>query len=330
MVFADENGQFTSAAPAQSWDDGYLGFNWSVIDANVYAGDFNGDGRADLLIQALPVHLDSMDGTPAYSYPANMNGVVLAQSGPKPVRLSGVQSWSRNGFGVDWSPLSNNLVIGDFNGDGRSDVLLQPLTAVGTASLLFGDPTGPIFSTSTGPLTSDVAISADAAVLVTGSFAGGRASGLLIQSTSREGTNSIARNIASGIHAARIAFPALSATSISMTGIGYPPGGSAAVSLSAGTAAPRAATMTPTSAGRTAGQFSVTPTGAATYNIPLWTPPGARGIEPHLALHYTSGGPDGPMGPGWSLTGMSAIVRCGKTWASSGGAPAGVVLSTTD
>ena len=93
---------------------------------------------------------------------------------------------------------------------------------------------------------------------------------------------------------------------------------------------PMAAAVTPTSAGRTAGQFSVTPTGAASYNIPIWTPPGARSIEPHLALHYISGGPDGPMGPGWSLSGVSAIARCGKTWASSGGAPAGVTLSTSD
>lgn len=53
-------------------------------------------------------------------------------------------------------------------------------------------------------------------------------------------------------------------------------------------------------------------------------------MQPHLALHYTSGGSDGPMGPGWSLTGLSAIVRCGKTWASSGGAPVGVTLSTGD
>ena len=88
--------------------------------------------------------------------------------------------------------------------------------------------------------------------------------------------------------------------------------------------------QTATSAGRTAGQFAVTPTGAASYNIPIWTPPGAREIEPHLALHYTSGGPDGPMGPGWSLTGLSAISRCGSTWASSGGNPKGVSLVTSD
>jgi len=90
------------------------------------------------------------------------------------------------------------------------------------------------------------------------------------------------------------------------------------------------ATLTPTSAGRTAAQFSVSPTGAATYNIPLWTPPGVRNIEPQLALHFTSGGPDGMMGPGWALSGFSGIVRCGKTWASSGGSLAAVTLTTSD
>ncbi|MBS0612114.1 MAG: hypothetical protein JSS24_02955, partial [Proteobacteria bacterium] len=90
-----------------------------------------------------------------------------------------------------------------------------------------------------------------------------------------------------------------------------------------------AAALAVTSAGRTAGQFSVTPTGAASYNIPLWTPPGARDIEPHLALHYTSGGPDGVLGPGWALTGISTITRCNKTWAANG-APAGVNLATSD
>ncbi|MBS1994700.1 MAG: VCBS repeat-containing protein [Cyanobacteria bacterium SZAS LIN-2] len=91
-----------------------------------------------------------------------------------------------------------------------------------------------------------------------------------------------------------------------------------------------AATQSVTSAGRTAGQFSVTPTGAAMYNVPLWTPPGARELEPHLALRYLSGGPDGPLGPGWSLVGTSAIARCGTTWASSNGNPTRVTLSTSD
>ena len=107
------------------------------------------------------------------STPPNMNGVVLAQSGVQPFLMTGLQSWSRHAFGVDWSPVNYNLVIADFNGDGRADVMLQPVTAQGTGRLLFGKPTGPIFTTSTGSLPSDMAISADAAVLVSGNFAGG-------------------------------------------------------------------------------------------------------------------------------------------------------------
>jgi RHS repeat-associated protein len=329
VVYADANGQFTSSAPAQSWIDGYLGFNWSVSDANVYAGDFNGDGHTDLLIQAQPV-MGVANGTVSFSYPANMNGAVLSQGNTQPFLMTGVQSWSRNAFGVDWSPLTHNLVIADFNGDGRSDVLFQPLKTGATATLINGKATGPIFTTATSPLPADLAIAAENAVLIAGQFAGGSTAGLMIQSASRGVGNSMATNIAKGIRSHAITLPTLSSTSVSIAGIGYPPQSASSPTKPAGIATPAGAAVTPTSAGRTGGQFSVTPTGTANYNIPLWTPPGARGIEPHLALHYASGGPDGPMGPGWSVSGLSAIVRCGKTWLSSGGAPAGVTLSTSD
>jgi hypothetical protein len=88
------------------------------------------------------------------------------------------------------------------------------------------------------------------------------------------------------------------------------------------------ALLTPNTPGRTPGQFAVSPMGAATYQIPIWTPPGARGLEPHLALVYTSGSPDGMMGPGWNLAGLSAIARCNKTYADNNGSPAAVTLAT--
>jgi RHS repeat-associated protein len=330
VVYTDTNGQFTSTSPAQTWSDGYLGFNWSVREANVYSGDFNGAGRSDLLIQAQPV-MDVAGGSVSYSYPPSMNGVVLSAGGTQPFELKGVQSWGRNAFGVDWSPLTNKLVIGDFNGDGRADVLLQPISSGSAAYLLFGQATGPIFSSATDPLPTDSPISADVAVLVAGKFGGGGSAGLVIQATSRDGTNAIAKNIGNGIHPSTLSLPTISASSVSMSGIQYPPDPNSSSSTTRKLSAqPAAGAISPTSPGRTAGQFSVTPTGAATYNIPLWTPPGARGVEPHLALHYTSGGADGPMGPGWTLTGLSMIARCGKTWASSGGAPGGVTLSTSD
>jgi hypothetical protein len=85
----------------------------------------------------------------------------------------------------------------------------------------------------------------------------------------------------------------------------------------------------PTVVGRTAGSHAVTNTGAATYTIPIWAPPGIRAIEPHLALTYSSAAADTLLGPGWNLSGLSAISRCARTWVQDG-APGGVALSFAD
>jgi len=81
--------------------------------------------------------------------------------------------------------------------------------------------------------------------------------------------------------------------------------------------------------GRTAGTFEVSPTGAATYRIPLWVSPGAGGVQPSLGLVYNSQSGNGIMGPGWSLAGLSAITRCPKTFAQDS-APSAVTLTYSD
>ena len=84
-----------------------------------------------------------------------------------------------------------------------------------------------------------------------------------------------------------------------------------------------------TAAGRTPGTFGVSQSGAATYHIPLWTPPGVGAVELDLALDYSSRSGNGTLGVGWSLSGLSSISRCNRTVAQDGAA-SGVTNTVAD
>nr|WP_253899979.1 RHS repeat-associated core domain-containing protein [Corallococcus carmarthensis] len=66
----------------------------------------------------------------------------------------------------------------------------------------------------------------------------------------------------------------------------------------------------------------VTGDGAASVSIPLWTPEGRAGIQPRLALTYNSRGPDGPLGVGFNLVGLSQVTHCPRTLVQDGASQA--------
>ena len=57
------------------------------------------------------------------------------------------------------------------------------------------------------------------------------------------------------------------------------------------------------------GAFAVSPTGAATYTIPIAVPKGINGMEPSLSLAYNSQSGNGIAGYGFSIGGLSVITR---------------------
>lgn len=67
------------------------------------------------------------------------------------------------------------------------------------------------------------------------------------------------------------------------------------------------------SVGTVDGVFNVSDMGAASYSIPIKVPDGVGGLQPNIAISYNSQGGNGPLGMGWSISGLSAITRMGNT-----------------
>jgi RHS repeat-associated protein len=59
--------------------------------------------------------------------------------------------------------------------------------------------------------------------------------------------------------------------------------------------------------------------GSASYRIPIELPDGIEGMKPVLEIDYSGRRGPGLLGPGWNITGISAIIRCRRNIAQDGG-----------
>lgn len=75
--------------------------------------------------------------------------------------------------------------------------------------------------------------------------------------------------------------------------------------------------------------FSVSQSGAASYEVPISLPPSQGGLAPELGLRYSSQNGNGVLGLGWQLSGLSYITRCSTNFERDGSID-GVMFNLAD
>ena len=162
--------------------------DWAQTDVDLYVGDFNGDNKDDTLYVARS--------------PDRASGIALSSQGSDGVwrPAAGHQSWASGYLGIPWFGNYYRPVIGDFNGDGKDDILMQRRTP-GDHFLLLANSAGKFTSIAqTIPETNlGLAWSESAHRMVAGDFDGDGRTDLFLQGVERNSTHAIFQPATTGL-----------------------------------------------------------------------------------------------------------------------------------
>lgn len=295
--------QVSAAVPAQ--------FRNGLVDASyqVLSADINSDGQTDFLLRArnrivlidyeivIPVLLRWRDNFVLLSNPSGnpcgsgyQSGGYCLISGPSADLLNNPA----------WQAGTHELIFGDTDGDGSDEMLIRALTPNGTSLLIETSETNGLPQVrqklsypSIGVDLGETGLDVD------------------LLDTNGDGRADILTGTPYGLVKAILRAD-----------------GQGTFSYEQEQTSPTDETLG-REVGSTAGTFTVTPTGASSYTIPISVVPGLGGIEPKLAISYNAEGGDGLLGPKFALEGMSQITRCPAT-PGQDGAYAPIAFTASD
>lgn len=180
----------------------------------------------------------------------------------------------------------------DFNGDGYLDLLVQAKDGSGTNYIFYGNAQGKYTSIGQQWKNGHLGLewSADKSNIYIADFNNDGRADIILESNANGGAVALLLTGTGG---------AINTVSQTWTEPTVP--------------TPSTFTPTTTTVGATAGSFAVSPSGASTYTIPVSVPPGIGGMQPGIALSYSSHGGNGIAGLGWSIAGLSVVHRCEAT-----------------
>jgi YD repeat-containing protein len=208
-----------------TWPNAHLALEWSGIRALGYAGEFNGDGNADFLVQAKPNWVAVPSGGITFALPYFRDesyATVAADSGGD--ADTALDTWDHNHLGLEWSAVQYDALVENFDGTCGDDILLQAKRPGGSSHLVLTTCGGTLPSGSTTVHTftnGELGLAWDGASysFQAGDFDGNGRADIYMQAAASGGTSRIAFTASGGDVTATptVHDPSLTTTQLSYT-----------------------------------------------------------------------------------------------------------------